>query len=491
MLASDDGVARVREALTEAPGHRSRLSSTYYDTPEWDLRTASLSLRIRCSGSRFIQTVKTVAAGAIERGEWEHTVPSDRIDPDSLCVTPAWVVLDGRVDELAAIFSTSVDRESHLIEQNGARIEASLDLGETIAGDRRERIRELELELKDGPPAELFALARRLAVVAPIFLASDSKAEHGYRLCEGISDDPRTSQVPDLTGATEAAEAFRRIARECLAQITSNAGLLRRTRQPEALHQLRVGVRRLRTAIRIFGEMLEGKEHRWIDGELEWLAGKLDAARDLDVLLHDTFEPAANALGADLAPLGRCLLAASARAYRSAITSVGSVRYRRLALETAAWIEAGSWVVDDRCEIVALRTEAIETLSREVLEHLRHDVRKRGRDLSRLEPKQRHQLRIRTNRLRYASEFFGPLHGHKHRRAEFLTGLKQLQDLLGELNDIAVSRDRLLDDPELQEARISFAAGRIVGWRERKQPQLLKSARHSYEAWSSITPFWI
>ena len=420
--------------------------------------------------------MKTVAAGAIERGEWEHTVPLDRIDPDLLCMTPAWVALDGRVDELAAIFSTSVDRESHLIEQNGARIEASLDLGETIAGNRRERIREIELELKGGPPAELFALARRLAVVAPIFLASDSKAEHGYRLCEGTSDDPRTSQVPDLSGATEAAEAFRRIARECLAQITSNAGLLRRTRQPEALHQLRVGVRRLRTAIRIFGEMLDGNERRWIDGELEWLAGKLDAARDLDVLLHDTFEPAANALGADLAPLGRCLLTASARAYRGAITSIGSVRYRRLALETAAWIEAGSWVVDDRC--------------REVLEHLRHDVRKRGHDLSRLEPKQRHQLRIRTKRLRYASEFFGPLHGHKHRRAEFLTGLKLLQDLLGELNDIAVSRDRLLDNPEMQEARISFAAGRIVGWRERKQPQLLKSARHSYEAWSSIAPFW-
>ena len=125
-----------------------------------------------------------------------------------------------------------------------------------------------------------------------------------------------------------------------------------------------------------------------------------------------------------------------------------------------------------------------------MLDHLSHSVRKRGDDLSRLEPKQRHELRIRAKRLRYAAEFFGPLHGHKHRRAEFLARLKQLQDLLGELNDVAVARDRLLDDPGLQEPRTAFAAGRMVGWRECGQPQLLKSARRSFEAWASIRPFW-
>lgn len=287
-----------------------------------------------------------------------------------------------------------------------------------------------------------------------------------------------------------AAEAFRCIARECLAQVTANGLLLRRTRRPEALHQLRVGVRRLRTAIRVFVGMLDDYESSWIDGELEWLAGKLNAARDLDVLLHDTFDPATKALGADLTPVGRHLLVARARAYRSAITSVGSIRYRRLALETAAWIEVGRWITDDRSSTTARRMEPIEAFSRVTLDHLSHSVRKRCDDLRRLEPKQRHELRIRAKRLRYAAEFVGPLHGHKHRLAAFLAHLKQLQDQLGELNDIAVARDRLLDDPELQEPRTAFAAGRMVGWRERGQPRLLKSASHSFEAWASIRPFW-
>ena len=454
------------------------------------MRSAGLTLRIRRAGGRITQTVKTIAAGGVDRDEWEHPLSSDRIDVDALSATPAMDALGERVDGLKAMFSTNVDREIHEIDQNGARIEASIDLGEATAADRSERICELELELKDGPPTELFELARRLADASPIFLATDAKAERGYRLIAGTQDEPLTGQVPPLTGGMRGAEAFQCVARECFAQIISNGLLLRRTRRPEALHQLRVGVRRLRTAIRVFGEMVDDEQSLRIDAELEWLAGKLDAARDLDVLLPDTFEPAAKALGADLAPVGRHLLVARARAYRTATTSVGSVRYRRLALETAAWIQVGRWITDDRSGPVARRTEPIEALSREVLDHLSHSVRKRGDDLSRLEPKQRHELRIRAKRLRYAAEFFGPLHGHKHRRAEFLARLKQLQDLLGELNDVAVARDRLLDDPGLQEPRTAFAAGRMVGWRECGQPQLLKSARRSFEAWASIRPFW-
>jgi CHAD domain-containing protein len=254
---------------------------------------------------------------------------------------------------------------------------------------------------------------------------------------------------------------------------------------------LRIGLRRLRTATALFDAMLADDEQPRLEGELKWLAREMDAHRDLDVFVHGAFRPAARALGQDgLGALGGQLLAAKSRAFARSTQAVRSERYRALVLDLAAWIEAGAWTRGEDPHPATQRAVPIKEASIGALDHLHHLVCGRGRNLDRLDPRRRHKLRIAAKRLRYASEFFAPLHAHRRRQADFLSKLKRMQDQLGALNDIAVARERLLSEGGLNGAPLAFAAGRIVGWRERDEPRLMRAAVKGYQAFSAVRPFW-
>ncbi len=467
-----------------------RLRSVYYDTPDLDLRGAGISLRVRQTSQGYIQTVKAANVGALERGEWESPVETQEVDGAALAVTPAAEILQGKTDALTPLFSTTVERRSRLVKFDGARIEASLDHGDVVCGATSEPIEELELELKSGKASSLFALASELCRATPIRLSHESKAERGGRLRDGSTTAPRKAEAVSLSTSMSSMEAFQAIARACLAQVTANAEVLRRIRRPEALHQLRIGLRRLRTATSIFTAML-ANDGQPVEFELEWLAGELDPARDIEVFAMTTFRLAAKAPDrTGLPELGRHLRKAKRQAYDRALAAIGSRRYATLVLQAAAWIEAGAWTRAEDQRLARLRSVPIAEHRVIVLDHLRHAVRKRGRKLEQLDPAARHKLRIRAKRLRYAVEFFAALSDHPKREARFLATLKAMQDQLGELNDIAVGRARLLTDAALKDPAVAFTAGRAVGRREFDEPDLIQAAMKGYHAFECAAPFW-
>src|SRR5262249_50706222 len=160
--------------------------------------------------------------------------------------------------------------------------------------------------------------------------------------------DARQGASPDLAPDMTAQAGFQAIAFACLSQAIANAELLMRLRRPEALHQLRVGLRRPRSAMSGVQGMLAASARERIEGELKWLAGELDPARDVDVFARGalsgaTDEPSRKALAA----LGRHLFKAKAKAYDRAVAALQSGRYRTSVLETAAWIAAGPWTQSD------------------------------------------------------------------------------------------------------------------------------------------------
>ena len=190
-----------------------------------------------------------------------------------------------------------------------------LDQGEVRAQARRTRICELELELKSGAPGALFALAREVSGAVPMRLSFDSKAERGFRLAREESLDAVAGNSPEVAAEMTVAEAFRRIARACLAQSIANAEILRAARRPEALHQLRVGLRRFRAALCAFEPMLVGPGLDAARADTKWLAGELDGARDEDVFIKSTFSVAAERAQGDagFAALGRATHRGSSR----------------------------------------------------------------------------------------------------------------------------------------------------------------------------------
>ncbi len=470
----------------QGPQTSQSLRSVYFDTPDGVLRAAGCGLRVRTTPDGFVQTLKRqTAPGQTARDEWEVPVRTEALDLAALKATPAHKLLKGRRRDLSPRFATTVVRRVRMVEWEGALIEVAFDAGEVSArdqegGDKREPIYELELELKSGEPAALFALARRLArdlAIVPVF---ESKAERGWRLADGISRCPRRAVATPLSPDATTATAFRRIAMACLAQVSANAELLRVVRRPEALHQMRVGLRRLRAAVAVFRPLLADPERERIETELKWLAHEADAARDLDVFIRDVFHPTALAAPSPgLAALGRHLLTARGQAYDRVLTAVASPRYALLMLETTAWIETAP-----------LPDEPVAPFAAEALSRLHRQVEKRARDLSDLDPEARHHLRIRAKRLRYAAEFFADLFPARRRRARYLKALERLQDTLGVLNDLAVARDRIPGEAALDDAGVAFAAGRVIGRRERDEAALLGSAAKACRRFHKAQPFW-
>jgi len=265
-----------------------------------------------------------------------------------------------------------------------------------------------------------------------------------------------------------------------LGQVSANAELLRVVRRPEAVHQMRVGLRRLRAAVVVFKPLLAEADRRRIETELKWLAHETDGARDLDVFIRDVFHPTAqDAPSPGLAPLGRRLLTARGEAYDRALRALQSPRYGLLMLETTAWIETAP-----------LPDAPVTRFAAEALDRLHQQVEKRARSLADQDADTRHHLRIRAKRLRYAAEFFADLFPARRRRARYLQALERMQDTLGALNDLAVARDRIPGEAHLDDAALAFAAGRVIGRRERDEAALLSVAVKACSRFRDAKPFW-
>lgn len=434
--------------------------SVYFDSPDRRLLAAGLSLRVREAGGGFVQTVKRAeggSAGLHSRPEWERRIDGDRPLLDD--ADPSAAVLADKAAALTPIFAVAVTRRIWRLEEAGAVIELALDQGEVVAADRQSRFHECELELLSGPPAALFAIARRLGAAAPVRLGVQTKSGRGDRLVGPLPVAFKAEDVP-LTDSMTAAEAFQRIALSCVRQFRLNEDLLLDTRAAEPVHQARVALRRLRSAFRVFRPVLAGNGAALAE-DLRWLAASLGETRDLDVLMAR----------ARPGPFQARLWQARQAACETAIEALESERARGLMLDLAEWLGHGTWLDDPHTRSIR-ETPAVD-FARDALARWRRRVGKDGRDLIHLTDEHRHSLRKDAKKLRYATEFFAALFADRRpkRHRRFAAALSDLQDQLGLLNDLSAgpavldrlgladqARDQLLTPSGSRDALLSAAA---------------------------------
>ncbi|HEY2573275.1 MAG TPA: CHAD domain-containing protein, partial [Verrucomicrobiaceae bacterium] len=428
--------------LEQADPKTETLVSVYFDTGKRSLRDRHLALRVRRIGGKYLQTVKS-GATAVEREEWEREIPGKTPDRDLARDTALKPFASKKKwRKLQPIFETKVERTFVPLRYRDALIEMALDKGQVKTKGHALAISEIELELKDGNIAALAEMARHLARIAPIGLNLQSKAERGYALADEDRGAPVKTPAVIVAPEQNAGEGFTTIALSCLRHLTANRAAILKG-DPEGVHQMRVGLRRLRTALSLFKDVLQGTETERIKKNLKWLSGELQAARDFDVFVEDEIAREEQEQGrhAPLKALKRNLAERRDRGIERAKKAVSANRYRRIVLETGLWTIAGEWALNKDDLQAAKRNRPLADMAREILKARTRKVLKKLARLEDMDARGRHKLRIAVKKLRYAAEFFGALYAHGRARKEqklFAARLKALQSALGRLNDIRV-----------------------------------------------------
>ena len=460
--------------------------SVYFDTKRLKLRDSGLTLRVRRTGNRYIQTIKSDNGSPFERGEWQAAVDDSRPDlkqADASVLEPLGIKKLRK--RLRPVFETRVQRTSYPLKRKDCDIALTIDRGEIDAGNSTLPLCEAELELKRGNRARLFEFARAIARATAGELAVKSKSQRGYELLAGEDAAVARGEAVDIAPDMPASAAFRSIGFACLKQIVANKPAILAGNH-EGIHQMRIGLRRLRAAISLFSDIVAEAEVRDIKRELKWLTRELGPAREFDVFLTRVVAPLekSHARLTGMRSLSNDLADRRDAAVARALTAVRSRRFRDLTLNLAAWLDG---------------EQPIETLARAQLTRRWKKIRKRGRMLAKLDAHARHKLRIQAKKLRYAAEFYKTVFPGKkkeRRRETFLSALKDMQDCFGDLNDVTVHEKlttgiaKASIERSARPSRRVFAAGLLTGHEEARFKPLLAAAEHAYRDFRKLRPYW-
>jgi triphosphatase len=541
-----------------------RLHAMYFDTPERELAKARIALRLRKEGREWIQTLKMPGANAITRIEINHPRPGPILDLSLYAGTEVEVPLSAIRGELGLRYETDVQRILRKVRSRAGTVEIAYDIGILRAGSLELPISEVEFELMSGRPAAIFAVGRAWQQRHGLLLDARSKSERGDALANTAHAlariDPesvgaaaqRTDLIArfwaprDAHGITlhkemNASDALSAITEECLDHIVRNAAVLSevdtkgvyQAGHPEHVHQLRVAMRRLRSAWRLFDGIatlpldalredirvhfeafgsnrdddvffgtvgpaliaagmpaceIPAGEHEdnshacavskpfqaWLLALLEW--NVLPHPLPIDVVLATSL-PIAEDNGA--APV-------AAGAADAPATDVS--RTYAAAPEPALHVDPTMHSPVIAPTIIPLHHVPAPTGLRGKLVRRLRRLHKRvvseGLTYAELEIEAKHALRKRAKRLRYGLNFVESLLAGSHLRA-YRKQLAAVQDILGEFNDLAVAQTRYASLIDRQPQ-----AWYALGWITARQHELVGRAEVAFEALSHAPPFW-
>ena len=491
-----DALPVIGKRLRRAP--RKHIETTYFDTSDRRFTDNGFALRVRKQDKNALLSIKQAGSLGSGREEWERPITGDEPNADNMSDSPAAPLLrkNGNGADLAPLYTVAVDRASFLVKEGAAQIEIAVDRGEIKRDGAELPVCELELELKKGEPSQLFALAQRFIDKAPLRLSLVSKGDRGDRLVNGSWGRPVVASTPKLKSAMTAAQAFRAICHSCLYDFMLNEPAVEDDADIEGVHRARIAIRRLRAAFSLFKPMIDDRNCDHLRRELSWLSDLLGAARDLDVMQVETFEPQVNA---GKAPLGATSLLTEVgkrrkQARQALHAALHSDRMRKLLFDLVRWLDHGDWQA---------RKEAQEPASKrahELLDKKFRKLRKRARRLADANDETRHSIRIASKKLRYMSEFFADLVKGGTCRARYKTfvrSLEKIQSSLGEIQD-GTTRSQFLqtmvsslavEEPASRAAMTAFAAGVFTAVKRPKEKKLVRKAEKAFATIRKAKPF--
>lgn len=490
------------DGFEAGPPVAQRISSLYYDTRGLRLAKAGWTLRVRNVDGRLFQTAKREAKNAlgVERGEYECELESEFPDigriPDASARHALFALVQGK--NLMKILAADVRRVLRTLRTaNGGEIEMALDLGKIRTLVRRDAVLSLcslELELKAGEQAILFEAARILAEEAELVIDTESKSQKGLRAIAGEAGKTSKAGRVELPADAAAEEAFALSLIHCLRHIARNMGAVAYGNDPEGVHQLRVGLRRLRVALSAPGKPFRTPALERLRGDAKTFAAALSDARDLDVFAGDMLAPVEKALGKSRFEVMRdALSTAQQKSQGHASEVVRSAGFLFFLIDLAAYVQLREWRNGTALEDSLYFSRRAREIAGVALAKRLKRACKYARNLSKLNDEGRHRLRIALKKLRYTAEFFAPLFAAEE-IAPYLSELSKLQDQFGALNDVANTEEMLAKIAPHARRRDTkaFAAGRdaVLEWHRARMPRIWSKAQRRWKRFAKLKPFW-
>ena len=494
---SDARCLAAHSMLAGVKAEKAKLFNTYYDTPDLELRRRGVALRLRRKGTNvWLMTVKggdSGAGGLAQRNEWEKPVQPGVFDFAIVEDPELRAFLEARSENLAPVFTTDFSRTAWRLRRDDSVVEMALDRGKisasALTGNRpvmTESLCELELELLEGKsPDVLFDVAIELACEFDLHPEIVSKAERGYALAAAGNPVPVKGNVAVIKEGMAPVDAFRSVASACLLHLQRNENGAIEGKDPEFVHQARVAIRRLRSALRVFSPVLSESFIATYAPRWKALSSQLGEARDWDVFIAETLASLDKAFpeNDDLANLRRRAVKRRLLANSGAARALRQREYSRLLLAFSAALYRQAPPLIGKMEPSkgkhGLRRFAVKRLRRrwQTLQSVVLNC-----DWTRSE--YRHELRIEFKKLRYALEFFLPLLPGK-RAATCLSSIAKIQELLGGLNDhvTAVQFVRLLSPGRSGESLVR-------GWVEGRNQLLVESLNEQLKWFSACKKPW-
>lgn len=499
----------LRKNIDTKTAQQQRLSAYYFDTPNQDLAKKGIALRIRFEDSQWVQTLKTAGDGVAKRVELNtvlslagtpDTLDVSRLVPDISLITAPTVVaqltnimpLDELAQALTVQYFTDVQRISRQIKKNNSRIEIAYDIGKVGIGRLNSQkaannhgltqsdIHEIEFELLEGDPSDLIDIAKTWCKKYKLYLSTVTKAQRGSLLlankqfAEPVKADLAVLQLHK--GISQFA-FLQAVINNCLVQILPNASAIAEgSPDGNLVHQLRVGIRRLRTALKHFKFAQDYIDPNWLM-VLKQTFSLLGEYRDKEILQIKT-QPLLESVGAPHVEWSTAV----------DIMPIDAVRandFQILLLELIGFTHL---------PVPADSPKAKAPVAKK-LQKLFTAIAAASDKFASLDTDSQHGVRKDLKSLRYVSEFAAPLfasqtNGKKGKKATklnaFLQYLEPAQDVLGEYNDNVVGHANYLEKAKTDPNAL-FAVGWFSGREQASSEQCavsLKTVKNAPKFWS-------
>lgn len=477
-----------------------RLQNIYYDTPKLDLHKSAMALRLRHAGTQWLQTLKgggSVQAGLHQRNEWEVPVRSAKLDFSTTQAVEWDEVLPLSLrKKLHPVFVTDFSRTSWMLNFQDAQIELCMDQGEVRTEERSMPICELELELKSGKPRQLFELAQTILEIVPFELEAVSKAEQGYRLLSGYTEHPLKGVAPAVVRTDTLADVLKMLIWSCVQHFQNNlSGAMGHGTMAgdvaEYLHQMRVALRRLRVVLRMAEKVRANRQLAGLYEDVSALCVALGRIREWDVFIAETVQPMCARMPGHAGL--QALLAASERQRADCYTALRDEsrarELQRVLLRFAIWMNGDYWKRAGWQPQTKTGLQARDFAARR-LRKLAKRFALSAQQLDTADAARLHALRILAKKLRYSAEFFAGLYD-KRKSGPFLAALSEVQDVLGQINDIAAAH-RLLDALAADDALATHQEAVVLtrGWIAHEVSAQLTVLRNTIQRFNKQAAFW-